>query len=111
VLLFEYEDDARRVMAVLPRTHRCHYWRWAALLKRSLGIDGDKCHRCGARMKLRALVISAASIERLLRHFGEPVDPPVLSPARGPPFFQTRAVRRKLGELGATRVQGELFGA
>ena len=23
-------------------THRCHYWRWAALLKRSLGIDGDK---------------------------------------------------------------------
>jgi Putative transposase len=94
-----------------PATHRCRYWRWAALLKRSLGIDGDKCDCCGARMKLRALVITAASIQRLLRHFGEPVDPPVLAPARGPPFFKTRAVRRKLGELEATRAQGELFGA
>src|SRR5262249_43644466 len=37
-----------------PPTHRCHYWRWAALLKRSLGIDGDRCDRRGARMKLRA---------------------------------------------------------
>ena len=81
------------------------------MLKRSLGIDGDKCGRCGARMKLRALVITAASIQRLLRHFAEPVDPPVLSPARGPPFFKTRAVRRKLGELDATRAQGDLFGA
>jgi hypothetical protein len=36
-------------------------------------------------MKLRALVIVAASIQRLLRHFGEPVEAPVLAPARGPP--------------------------
>jgi hypothetical protein len=93
-----------------PATHRCQYWRWAALLKRSLGIDGDKCDRCGARMKLRALVI-AASIERLLRQFGDPVDPPALSPARGPPFFKSRAVRRKLGELEAPRAQTEMFEA
>lgn len=95
-------------------THRCHYWPWAALLKRSLGVDGDTCDRCGAKMKLRALVIAAASIERLLRHLGEPVDPPLLSPARGPPFFRSPAVRRKLGELdklGATRGQLEMFEA
>jgi hypothetical protein len=72
--------------AYLRERPHCHYWRWAASLKRSLGIDGDKCDRCGARMKLRALVIAAANIARLLRHFGEPVDPPVLAPARGPPF-------------------------
>jgi hypothetical protein len=94
-----------------PATHRCHYWPWAALLERSLGIDGDKCDRCGARMKLRALVIAAASIERLLRHFGEPVDPPTLSPARGPPFFKSRAVRRKLGDLEAIRAQAQMFEA
>jgi hypothetical protein len=47
---------------------------------------GKKIDRCGARMKLRALVISAASIKRLLGHFGEPVLAPVLSLARGPPF-------------------------
>jgi hypothetical protein len=81
------------------------------LLKRSLAIDGDKCDRCGARMKLRALVIAAASIQRLLRHLGEPVDPPVLAPARGPPFFKTRAVRRKLGELGTTPARPEMFDA
>jgi hypothetical protein len=45
-------------------THRCH-WPWARLLKRSLGVDGDKCDACGAPMKLRALVIAARSIERL----------------------------------------------
>src|SRR5262249_58689544 len=91
--------------------HCCRYWRWAALLKRSLGSDGDQCDRCSARMKLRALVITAASIQRLLRHFGEPTLPPVLSPARGPPSFKTRAVRRKLGVLETTRAQPELFGA
>jgi hypothetical protein len=62
-------------------------------------------------MKLQALVIAAASIVRLLRHLSEPVDPPALAPARGPPFFKTRALRRKLGELEPTGAQGELFGA
>lgn len=99
---------AHRRQARRP-THRCHYWRWAALLKQSLGVDGDQCDACGAKMKLRALVLAAASIERLLRHLGEPVDPPALSPARGPPFFRSPAVRRKLGALGATRGQTEMF--
>ena len=92
-----------------PATHRCQYWRWARLLKRSFDVDGDKCDRCGARMKLRALVIAPASIERFLRHIGEPVEPPPLSPARGPPFFQSRAVRRKQGELDREARQLELF--
>ena len=42
---------------------------------------------------------------------GEPVDPPALSPARGPPFFKSRAVRRKFGELEAPRAQTEIFEA
>ena len=62
-------------------------------------------------MKLRALVIAAASIQRLLRHLGEPALPPVLAPARGPPFFKTRAVRRRLGELGAIPAEAEMFDA
>jgi hypothetical protein len=33
-------------------------------------------------------VITAASIQRLLGHSGQPVDPPVLAPACGPPFFK-----------------------
>jgi hypothetical protein len=105
------DDPHAHPQSPKPATHRCHYWRWAALLKRSLGIDGDPCDRCGARMKLRALVIAAASIQRLLRQLGEPVDPPVLAPARGPPFFKSRALRRRLGELAATPPQAEMFDA
>ncbi len=50
-------------------------------------------------MRLRALITAAASIERYLRHLGEPTEPPPLSPARGPPFFKCRVRRRKFGEL------------
>jgi hypothetical protein len=94
-----------------PATHRSGYWPWAKLLERSLGIDADKCETCGAKMKLRALVFRADSIERYLRHLGEPTEPLPLSPARGPPYFKSRALRRKLGELDAPREQMAMFGA
>jgi hypothetical protein len=94
-----------------PATHRCHYWPWARLLRRSLGIDVETCDNCGARMRLRALILRAASIERFLRHLGEPTEPLPLSPARGPPFYKSAQVRRKLGELAASRTQMEMFGA
>ena len=93
-----------------PATQRCHYWPWARLLERSFDVDGEKCDRCGARMKRRALVIAPPSIERFLRHLGEPFDPPPLSPARGPPFFRSAAVRRKLGNLDEEARQMEIFG-
>ena len=94
-----------------PVTHRSGYWPWTKLLERSLGIDADQCETCGVKMKLRALVFRAESIERYLRHLGEPIEPLPLSPARGPPYFKSRAVRRKLGELDALREQMEMFGA
>ena len=43
-------------------------------------IDVELCTRCGSRMRLRALVTAAASIERFLRHMGESTQPPTLSP-------------------------------
>jgi hypothetical protein len=94
-----------------PATHRSGYWSWAKLLKRSLGIDADKCGKCGSRMKLCALLTRLASIERFLRRIGEPTELFPLSPARGPPFFKSRALRRKLGELDAPQGQMDMFGA
>ena len=82
-----------------PPTHRCAYRPWAELMKRSFAIEVDKCDQCGARLRLRALLTAAASIERFLRHLGEPTEPPPLAPARGPPFFKSRVLRCKLGEL------------
>jgi hypothetical protein len=93
-----------------PATHRSGYWPWAKLLKRSLGVDADVCE-CGARMKLRALVFRAESIERYLRHLGEPTEVLPLAPARDPPYFRSRALRRKLGELDAPAQQMAIFGA
>jgi hypothetical protein len=43
---------------------------------------------------------------------GEPFEPPVLAPARDPPFFASRVLRRRLGELDAApSAQAEMFGA
>ena len=48
-----------------------------------------------------------------LRHLGEPTEAPPMAPARYPPCYKTRAVRRTLGELdqppSEDRTQGELF--
>jgi hypothetical protein len=82
-----------------PPTHRSRYRPWAELMKRAFALDVDQCDKCGERLRLRALVTAAASIERFLRHLGEPTEPPPLSSARGPPFFKSRVLRRKLGEL------------
>jgi hypothetical protein len=90
-----------------PPTHRCGYRPWRELLKRTFRIDVEKCDRCGTRLKLRALLISSAGIERYLRWLGEPTDPPLLAPSRGPPFFKSPVIRRRLAEP----VQAELFDA
>jgi hypothetical protein len=90
-----------------PPTHRCGYRPWRELLRRSFKIDVERCDNCGGRMKLRALVITSAGIERYLRWLGEPTEPPALAPARGPPWFKSHVIRRRLGEP----VQAELFDA
>jgi hypothetical protein len=51
--------------------------------------------------------VTVTGIRRYLRWLGEASEPPALAPARGPPFFQSVALRRKLGEP----VQAELFDA
>lgn len=58
-------------------------------------------------MKLRALVMTSAGIERYLAWLGEPSEPPRLAPARDPPQFKHAAIRRRLGEPA----QVELFDA
>ena len=90
-----------------PPTHRSGYRPWRELLMRSFKIDIEHCSHCGARMKLRALVMTTASIERYLRWLGEPVDPPTLAPARDPPYFKSQVIRRRLGEPA----QAEMFDA
>jgi hypothetical protein len=87
-----------------PTTHRRSTYRpWSELLKRTFGIDVEQCERCGGRMQLVALVTNAQSIARILQHLGEPTEPPLRPPARGPPYFSSRAGRIQSAQ------QAELF--
>jgi hypothetical protein len=80
-------------------SYRSAYRPWAELLRRTFAIDVEQCPSCGGRMKLRALVTAPGSVERFLRHLGEPTEAPPLSAARDPPYFKSRAVRRKLSDV------------
>ncbi|HEX5076892.1 MAG TPA: transposase [Gemmatimonadaceae bacterium] len=71
------------------------YRPWAELLKRTFGIDVETCPRCGGRMRLLALVTDTKNVARFLRHIGEPTEPPPRAPARDPPFWQSRVLRRR----------------
>jgi hypothetical protein len=68
-------------------------------MKRAFEIDVLQCPQCQGRLKLKALVIEAHNIERLLRHLGEPLEPPKRAPARDPPYFKSKVLRRKLAQL------------
>jgi hypothetical protein len=46
-------------------------------------------------MKLLAVVTEAKSIQRMLRHLGEATEPPAREPARGPPYWTSRVLRRR----------------
>jgi hypothetical protein len=75
------------------------YRPWAELLKRCFSIDVLACPTCGGRMRLVALVTEAASVRRFLRALGEPTDTPTRAPARGPPYWRSRVLRRAAGEV------------
>jgi hypothetical protein len=74
---------------------RCRRRSRAELLRRSFGHDPMLCPHCGGKLRLHAVVQDPASIRRILRHRGEPTEPPPLSPARGPPFWKSTVLRRK----------------
>ena len=52
------------------------------------------CARCGSPMKIISFITAADELSKILTHLGEPTEPPVISPARGPPqrdFFDDAA--------------------
>lgn len=95
-------SDSKRA----KKGNRSRYWRWAELLARTFGLDPAICGRCGGEMKVVALVTHPDSVARYLRHLGEPTEPPPLTPARGPPYYQSRVLRRR-----PTSQQAEMFDA
>jgi hypothetical protein len=42
---------------------------------------------CGADMRLIAFITEPPAIQAILAHLGEPIAPPTVAPARGPPLW------------------------
>jgi hypothetical protein len=58
---------------------------WAKLLAR-LGEEFPLvCPNCGGDIRLISFITNPGPIRKILTHLGEPLDPPHVSPARGPP--------------------------
>jgi hypothetical protein len=45
----------------------------------------SECPNCGGDIRLIAFITEAGPIRKILTHLGEPLEPPPISPARGPP--------------------------
>jgi hypothetical protein len=82
-----------------PAKHAGSRYRpWHELLKRCFGVDVLECPTCKGRMKLMAMVTDPKSVRRMLQHVGEPTEPPPREPARGPPYWKSRVLRRRANE-------------
>ena len=72
------------------------YRDWAELLARTFAVDVLTCPRCQGRMKLLAMVKEPTSIARQLAAAGEATEAPRRSPDRGPPYWNSRVLRRQV---------------
>ncbi|MEI6367214.1 MAG: hypothetical protein WCP23_08990 [Planctomycetota bacterium] len=44
-----------------------------------------QCPNCGGDIRLISFITDPEPVRKILTHLGEPLEPPPLSPARGPP--------------------------
>jgi hypothetical protein len=68
-----------------PPSHDTSRIAWAKLMAR-LGEEFPvACPGCGGDIRLIAFITDPGPIRKILTHLGEPLEPPPVSPARGPP--------------------------
>ena len=68
-----------------PRSHDTSRIVWAKLLARVGAVFPLLCPACGGDIRLIAFVTEPGPIRKILTHLGEALEPPPISPARGPP--------------------------
>ena len=59
---------------------------WAMLLARIYEVFPLICPKCGGMMKIIAFIDEGEAVREILAHLGEPLDPPRIAPAHGPPL-------------------------
>ena len=68
-----------------PRSHDTSRIAWAKLMARVGEEFPLECPACGGDIRLIAFITEPGPIRQILTHLGEPLEPPPVSPARGPP--------------------------
>jgi hypothetical protein len=68
-----------------PRSHDTSRIAWAKLMARVGEEFPLECPNCGGDIRLIAFITAPGPIRKILTHLGEPLEPPPVSPARGPP--------------------------
>jgi hypothetical protein len=68
-----------------PSSHDTSRIAWAKLMARVGEEFPFACPVCGGDIRLIAFITDPGPIRKILAHLGEPLEPPPVSPARGPP--------------------------
>jgi len=68
-----------------PRSHDTSRIAWAKLMARMGEEFPLECPGCGGDIRFIAFITDPGPIRKILTHLGEPLEPPPVSPARGPP--------------------------
>ena len=68
-----------------PLSHDTSRIAWAKLMARVGEEFPLECPGCGGDIRLIAFITDPGPIRKILTHLGEPLEPPPVSPARGPP--------------------------
>jgi len=58
------------------------------LLARIYEVFPLRCSLCGAEMRIIAFITDGPTVRDILVHLGEPITPPTVAPARGPPLWE-----------------------
>jgi hypothetical protein len=69
-----------------PRSHDTSRIAWVKLMARVGEEFPLACPTCGGDIRLIAFITDPGPIRKILTHLGEPLEPPPVSPARGPPI-------------------------
>lgn len=66
-------------------------YTWAMLIARIYEVFPLICPHCGGEMRIIAFINEPGEVKKILRHLGEPTEPPVIAKARDPPLWEIQA--------------------
>jgi hypothetical protein len=79
--------DPLPTLAQPVQPKRPAHYLWAVLIARIYEVCPLLCPLCGGQVRLIAFITEGTQIRKILDHIGVDVEPPRITPARGPPLW------------------------